>query len=353
MAGKERMTSKERVLRTYHFEKPDRVPIDFCACEEVYQRMQDHFGTDQLGMLEKIHVDFRWARPAWIGPALVSEEGIPTDYFGIPRAGVGDFGYPLQRPLAHLESEKDLEAHPWPTAEMWDYEVFAEECERFEQYAVYGGGWAWFFEAAAELVGMEKFFVMLYDDPALAYKLITRVADFFYDISKRMYEKAGDKVDIFFMGDDYGTQSGPLISLKMWRKFIKPHLARLYDLAKEYDLLIMQHSCGSVVEFLPDMMELGLNIIEPVQVRAYGMDPKELVNKFGGKLCFHGSMDTQQTLPFGTPEDVRQEVLDRIATFREVGGFTISPTQHLLPEIPLENILTMYETAYQYGWLEE
>ncbi|MGQ9626680.1 MAG: uroporphyrinogen decarboxylase family protein [Anaerolineae bacterium] len=352
MAKKERMTSKERVLKAYHFERPDRIPIDFCACEEVYKRLQDHFGTDQVGMLEKLHVDFRWPRPAWIGPELKLPDGTPTDYFGIPRCGVGDFGYSIQHPLAHLESEKDIEAYPWPTADMWDYDVFKEECERFEGYALYGGGWAWFFEAAAELVGMEKFFMMLYDDPDLVQKLLGRIVDFFYEISKRMYEKAGDKIDIFFMGDDYGTQRGPLISLKMWRKFIKPHLKRLYDLAKEYDLLIMHHSCGSIVEFLPDMMEIGLNIIEPVQVRAFGMDVKELVKKFGGRLCFHGSIDTQHTLPFGKPEDVRREVLDRIETFREVGGFTISPTQHLLPEIPLENILTMYETAYECGWLD-
>ena len=352
MARKERMTSKGRVLKTYNFEKPDHIPIDFCACEEVYQRLQDHFGTDQLGMLEKLHVDFRWPRPAWIGPELKLPDGTPTDYFGIPRVGVGDFGYAIRHPLAHLELEKDIEAYPWPTADMWDYDVFAEECQRFEEYALYGGGWTWFFEAAAELVGMEKLFMMLYDNPDVVHKLLERIVDFFYEISKRMYEKAGDKIDIFFMGDDYGTQRGPLISLSMWRKFIKSHLKRLYDLAKEYDLLIMHHSCGSIVEFLPDMMAMGLNIIEPIQVRAYGMDVKELVKKFGGKLCFHGSIDTQHTLPFGTPEDVRREVLDRIETFRQVGGFTISPTQHLLPEIPLENILTVYETAYQYGWLD-
>lgn len=353
MAKKEYMTSKERVLCTYRFQKADRIPIDFCACVAIYDALQERLGaTSQLDLMDKLHVDFRWARAPWIGPELKTPEGVPTDYFGIPRAGVGDFGHAIAAPLGHISSEKDIQAYPWPTADMFDYDVFLEECERFQSYAVYGGGWCWFFDAAAELVGMEKFFMMLYDDPALAYKLLERIVDFFYEVTLRMFDKAGDKIDIFFTGDDYGTQQGPMISLPMWRKMVKPHVKRLYSLAKSRGYLIMQHSCGSVVEFLPDFMELGLDIIEPVQVRAYGMEVKDLVKKFGRKLCFHGSVDTQQTLPFGTPEDVRREVLDRIDTFREVGGFTIAPTQHLLPEIPLENILTMYETAYEYGCLD-
>jgi uroporphyrinogen decarboxylase len=166
-----------------------------------------------------------------------------------------------------------------------------------------------------------------------------------------MFEKAGDKTDIFFTGDDYGTQAGPMISLAMWRKFVRPHVERLYGLAKSYGLKVMQHSCGSVAAFLPDLIECGLDIIEPVQVRAYNMGLEGLLQKFGGKLCFHGSIDTQQTLPWGTPEDVRAEVLDRVRLFKQYGGLTIAPTQHLLPEIPIENIVAMYDTAWERGWL--
>ena len=348
------MTSKERVRRTYNFERADRVPIDFCACQEVYDRLMAHYGVATgLELMERLHVDFRWARPGWIGPEMKDKQGRPTDYFWIPRAGAGDFGYAVENPLAQVKSVAEVEAYPWPTAEMCDYDVYAEQCEQFEEYAVLGGGWCWFFDAASDLVGMERWMPMLIEEPEICHAILGKTADFFYESTRRMFEKAGAKTDVFFTGDDYGTQRGPMISLPMWREFARPHVERLYGLAKSYGLKIMQHSCGGVRAFLPDLMECGLNILEPVQVRARGMDPKELARDFGGRLCFHGSIDTQQTLPFGTPEDVRREVRDRIETFRPYGGFTIAPSQHLMPEIPTENIVAMYTAAWEDGWLDQ
>jgi len=345
------MNSKERVIATYNFELPDRIPIDFCAEESVYDALMKATGVkNQLELMKYFHVDFRWARPKWIGPELVDEDGNPTDYFGIPRGGEG-FGYALRHPLAHVKTKRDVDAYSWPKPEYWDYDVFVEECTRFEQYAVYGGAWGWFFNAACDLVGMDRFFIMMIDEPELAFYIMEKTTDFFYECSRIMFEKAKGKVDIFFTGDDYGAQTGPLISLELWRKLIKPHVKRLYSLAKSYGLYITQHSCGCIVDFIPDLIELGLNAIEPVQVRARGMDFKALVERFKGKVVLQGSIDTQRTLPFGTPEDVKNEVKSRIELFRDKGGFVIGPTQHLLPEIPLENILAMYEAAWEYGKL--
>src|SRR5450759_5291659 len=160
------MTSKERVRRTYNFERADRVPIDFCACQEVYDRLCRHYGVATgLDLMETLHGDFRWARPKWIGPEMRDRQGRPTDYFRIPRSGAGDFGYAVENPLSHVSSVADVEAYPWPTADMWDYEVYAEQCERFSEYAVLGGGWCWFFDAACDLVGMEKWMMMLVEQP--------------------------------------------------------------------------------------------------------------------------------------------------------------------------------------------
>lgn len=344
------MTSKERVLRTLRFERADRVPVDFCGCQEVYDRLARHYGVGTgLELMEVLRIDYRWARPRWIGPEMKDARGRATDYFWIPRAGAGDFGYAVEHPLAHVKSLADVEAYPWPTADMWDYRVYAEECERFEEYAVLGGGWCWFFDAASDLVGMEKWMMMLAEAPELCDAILDRTLGFFYECSRRMLEIAGRKTDIFFTGDDYGMQTGPLISLPMWRRFVRPRVERLYGLAKSYGLKVMQHSCGSVAAFLPDLIECGLDILEPVQVRARGMQPAELAARYGGKLCFHGSIDTQQTLPFGTPDDVRREVRDRIETFRPYGGLTIAPSQHFMPEIPTENIVAMYEAAWEYG----
>jgi len=345
------MIPRDRVIETYNFQIPDRIPIDFCADEPVYDALVKKMELkDQLELMKYFHIDFRWARPKWIGPEMRTSDCKRTDYFWIPREGV-DFGYAVEHPLASAETIKDVENYNWPKPEYYDYDIYVEEAKRFreEGYAVYGGHWGWFFGAATDLVGMEKFMMMMVDKPDVAFKVMEKITDFFYKCSKIMFEKGSGYVDIFFTGDDYGQQKGPLVSLSMWRKLIKPHVKRLYSLAKEYDLYITQHSCGSITYVLDDLIELGLTAIEPVQIRAYDMDFESLAKRYAGKVALQGSIDTQKTLPFGSTEDVKREVISRIKLFKDRGGFVIGPTQHLLSEIPLENILTMYETAFEYG----
>jgi uroporphyrinogen decarboxylase len=346
------MTSKERVLRNYTFQSVDRFSIDWCACMEVYARLREYYGVaDDLALMEKLHVDFRYPKPEWIGPELVDDQGRPTDYFHIPRAGVGDFGYALEHPLAKVSSLAEVDAYPWPSVEMWDYDRYTEACAGFEEHAVLGGAWGWFFEAASELVGMERWFYLLYDNPEVATAILDRITDFMEGTSEIMFQKAGRYIDICFTGDDYGFQTGPMLSEAAFNRFVRPYLQRMYDVGRKYGKLITHHSCGSVAALIPTFMDMGLNVLEPIQVGAAGMDPKELARRYGGKLCFHGAIDTQGTLPFGTPEDVRREVRERVEAFRPYGGYTIAPSQHLLPEIPTGNIVAMYEAAWEYAWL--
>lgn len=341
------MISRDRVIKTYNFEIPDRIPLDFCADDPVYDALIEKVGVNnQLELMEYFNIDFRWARPKWIGPQMKDLKGRRTDYFGIPREGV-DFGYAVEHPLAGIESIDDIERYNWPKAEYYDYGVFAEEAKIFSQqgYAVYGGHWGWFLAAASDLIGMEKLMILMVEKPEIAYKLFERIVDYFYECSENMFQKAKGYVDIFFTGDDYGQQNGPLMSLEMWQKLIKPHIKRLYSLAKKYDLYITQHSCGSITYILDELIDLGLNAIEPVQVRAFDMGFESLVKRYAGKVVLQGSIDTQKTLPFGTEEDVRNEVISRIKLFQYKGGFVLGPTQHLLTEIPLKNILAMYGAA--------
>jgi hypothetical protein len=174
------MTSKERALRNYSFQPVDRFTIDFCASSDVYAKMRAHYGVaDDLELMEALHVDFRYPKPNWIGFPLVDREGRPTDYFGIPRRGVGDFGYPIVHPLAHVQSIGDLQEYAyWPTADMWDYDRYLEDCRRFDEYAVLGGAWAWFFEAGCELVGMDRFFYLMADHPEVAHAILEKTTGF-------------------------------------------------------------------------------------------------------------------------------------------------------------------------------
>ncbi|MCP5110250.1 MAG: hypothetical protein GY953_05390, partial [bacterium] len=341
------------VLRNYTFQPIERFTIDFCACTEIYEQLRNHFEVaDDLALMETLRVDFRYPKPNWIGFPLTDSEGRQTDYFGIPRNDVGEFGYAMEHPLADVSSIADIEAYPyWPTVDMWDYDQYAQDCTRFDEYAVYGGCWGWFFDAACDLVGMEKWFLMLYDQPELAHAILGKVTDWMAGYSEVMFQKASRHIDICFTGDDYGFQRGPMMSKPMFDEFVRPYAQRIYDVGRRHGKLVMQHSCGSVATWIPAFLEMGLNILEPVQVGAAGMDASGLAAQWGGKLCFHGSIDTQKTLPFGTPEEVRQQVRERVEAFRSCGGFTIAPSQHLLTDIPLENIVAMYDAAWEYCWL--
>jgi uroporphyrinogen decarboxylase len=349
------VTSKERVLRNYSFRRVDRFTIDFCGESKVYGMLREHYGArDDLHLMEILHVDFRYPKPRWIGFPLIDNRGRRTDYFGIPRAGLGDFGYALEHPLAMVESVAEVEAYPnWPSSDMWDYEQYAADCARFEEYAVLGGVWGWFFEAACELVGMDRWFLLIHDKPAVAHAILERIVSCMERTSEIMFEKAGRYIDICFTGDDYGFQTGPMMSAGMFRQFVQPYLQRIYNVGRKNGKLVMHHSCGSVARWIPTFIEMGLDILEPIQVRASGMDARLLAEQYGGKLCFHGSIDTQGTLPFGTPEDVRREVRNRVETFRPYGGFTIAPSQHLMTDIPVANVVAMYEAAYEYAWLDQ
>ncbi len=192
--------------------------------------------------------------------------------------------------------------------------------------------------------------IAMYDNPEVAATLVEKIANFYYRQAEIMFQKGKGYIDIFFMGDDYGVQNGLMMSRRLWKKFFAPHLERFWRLAKSYDLKVQLHSCGSVRELIPDFIEMGLDVLDPIQVRARGMVPEELKKEFGDRLAFHGSIDTQETLPFGSKEDVKKEVLHRLKVMTPGGGFIISPSQHLLTEIPLENIVTMYETVYEYGF---
>jgi len=352
------MNSKQRVLTAIAHQEPDRVPLGYGAWREVSEKLcaylnvdptceYSHFQDFPEALLQRLHVDIRVVRAKYLGPLPQTfPDGSYVDLWGIVQSKEN---YPIVHPLAHAATVADVEAYPFPDPDAFDYEHYGEQCERFEEYGVCGGDWSPFFTIALELMGTEQFLMALRLMPDVAHALLTRITDYYLETSRRMFEAARGKLDIFFMGDDYGTQAGPFMSRRDFHTFIVPHLKRLYDLAKSYGLKVMHHSCGSVRAHLPDMIALGLDVLDPVQVRAAGMDIVELKRDFGDRIAFHGSMDTQCTLPMGTLEDVRAEVLHRLQHIAPGGGFILSGSQDYISDIPLENIVTIYDTAYECG----
>jgi len=190
----------------------------------------------------------------------------------------------------------------------------------------------------------------MYTHPEVMQAVVQKVSDFYYEMTIRFFESVNGKIDIFFFGDDMGTQQALIISLKHWRIFCKPHIKRFLDLARNEGFKTMFHSCGAVREIIPDLVELGLDALNPVQVRAEGMDLAKLKADFGDKLTFHGCIDHQHLLARGSEDEVWREVRRVIDIMSPGGGFCLAPSHDLmLDDFPVENVIGMYDEAFQYS----
>jgi uroporphyrinogen decarboxylase len=346
------MNSRERVLLAINHQEPDRVPLDWSGEPEVSAALQAHFGVrGHEELLRCLHVDLRH-----VGLQLRSEpgrraDGRRQDVWGVLRTPRVQYdGYVCHHPLAHLETRKDLDDYPWPDPSALDYEAYPARLDAVGDFARVGGWENRILWTGIELVGLEKFMFMLHERPDLIHALLRRITDICYEVGARCYPRVRGKLDIVRHVSDFGTQRDTWLSLPMWREFVKPHFARLFALARENGFKVFLHSDGAIRRLIPDLIEIGLDILDPIQVQAAGMDPAELKREFGGRVTFHGAIDVQHTLPFGTPDEVREEVLERLRTLGPGGGFILNNSHTLLPAFPLANILTMYETAYRAGW---
>ena len=343
------MTSKERVLASFAHEQPDRVPCDYWASEETTTELLQHFGfTEYDQLLERLHVDFRWPMPLCKGMNRVDENGNTVNIWGVSRGG--DFyGGALNHPLENARTIDDIENYNWPDPNDFDYSNIEAQCDKYSDYAILGGSWAPTMAECTELVGDENLYVMLYENPDMAKALIKKVEDFYFEQHKRVFAAANGKIDICFCADDYGTQNDLLMSIPMLREFFGEGRKRLINLASDYGCPAMLHSCGSVRKLIPELMDWGFKALNPIQPRATGMSPYELKAEFGDKLVLHGSIDTQITLPLGSRDDVIAEVKERIDGLAKGGGFCLAPSQWLLPDISVENIVAMYDFAFEYS----
>jgi len=207
------------------------------------------------------------------------------------------------------------------------------------------GGWAPVISRVFELFGMQKALLHVYDRPDLIHATIERTADYYYELYDTALQAAEGGIQIIGFGDDFATQRDLLLKPAMWRDFCLEPLARLFSLGKKHGAYVFFHSCGAVRSILPDLIEIGVDILFPIQPNAWGMDHKELKAEFGDRLAFWGGIDVQHLLPFGTPEQVRRAVRERIEVLGAGGGYILSSSHNLLKAFPLENILAMYDEA--------
>lgn len=354
------MTSRERVLTALNHEEPDRVPIFMGYTPEAAEKLLKHIRKElpqKTGNSENIP-DI----PLVMGhDLLVADHGVGTSYYanedkeeytcewGIGWRWVdiphGRYTEIVGHPLAD-ESCLDSYSCPDPLkSSRYDgmRELLKTHCRT---HAIVGGMGSILFEPAWHLRGFETFLADLIINKDFAHALLDKIFDYQMASGKILTELGAD---ILWLGDDFGTQNSLILSPGIWREFFKPLYARLFNAFKEIkpDIKIAFHSDGNIEPLLPEFIEIGVDIFQAVQPKA--IDPAHLKRKFGGRLSFWGTVDIQEVMPFGTPDDVFNEIKTRIETVGPGGGFILAPSHGIQPDVPLENILAFYEAAHEYG----
>lgn len=383
----EYMTPRERVYAAANFREADRVPMSFggtfttniteCppdgrTCSELYEYLDikdtEPIQTTEVFSLvsnlderamQRLHSDMRQIGPK-PPPAIVQPDGTKTwPYFcggRLKRLGYYDDFFDF--PMKHMTTKKDIDDYPcWPDTSINTMDgVLArarylhEKTDYFIVGRSFGANFP--FNGYAYLSGFEKWLTDMKLRPKFYHQLAEKLLEIGLAMSDQFFGGVGQYLDAAQISDDLGTQHGLLMSLSDYREFYKPYTAEIIKNIRKYlrpEAKVILHSCGSVYDAIPDLIEIGVDILHPVQPLARNMEPWRLKKEFGGELVFFGGVDIQHLLPLGTPEQISEGVRLLIQEYAPCGGFILGPTHNIEPDTPPENIVAMYDAAYDYG----
>ncbi len=346
------MTSKERVLAAVNHRESDRIPITFDAEKEVYAALQEHFGTgSKEELFDRLNVDTWMVGPRSPEDQPKREKGgsmwgyrtKTTAYSG------GTYDELVYSPLAGKHELSDIRNHPWPGADALSFTHCPAEAAAHADRAIIGCfTWGAYF-IATFVRGMEDLMMDFAMRREYAECLIRTISERTLAYVESLVETGGDGIDIVYMADDYCSQLAPMFSPATFKQLVVPYLRATADRVHARNKKLLLHCCGAVRPLLPMILDAGVDMLEPIQIRAAGMDPAELKKEFGRRLCFYGGVDLQQILSRGTPQEVSNEVKRLIDILGEDGGYILGPGHtYIQVDSPLENILAMYETAASY-----
>ncbi len=345
---KDSMTPKERWLAVLTRARPDRMPMDYWATDEANAKMLGYTGCTTLWeMFKRLHIDrVVGVSPTYIGPSFTAEYDMFGCRFADVDYGTGRYRECVFHPLAQFNSLAEIEAnYTWPSPDWFDYSGIRAQIVGKEEYPIQGGGSEPFL-IYARLRGMEQAYMDLLLQPEIALYCLDKLFDLAYENTRRIYEQLPGQVLLSYVAEDFGSQESLLMAPKTIREVFLPRMKRMMDLAHENGTYVFHHSDGAIWPIIPDLIATGIDILNPIQWRTKGMDRARLKQTFGEQVIFHGAMDNQQTLPFGSVEDVRREVEENIAILGAGGGYILAPCHNIQAVSPPENIVAMYETAY-------
>jgi uroporphyrinogen decarboxylase len=344
------VTPRERVLAAFDHREPDRVPVWCGASAEFLARVRRELGLDEEAWVLRIGDDFRRVRAAYSGPAYALTPGAESrTVFGIERHGMG-YGQPMDHPLAGA-ALADVDAYPWPDPAWTDATAVRGDALRWSgEYAMLGGDWSPFFHDAIDLMGMDGLYYAMHDAPEVVDLLMARIVGYYIESCRRVFDAAADVLDVFFLGNDFGSQTGPLLSEALFRRFVLPHLRALVELGHGYGLRVLLHCCGGIRPLIPAIIEVGLDGLHAVQPSCGGMDLRALKADFGDRILFNGAIDSHHVLICGTPASVREAVREVLAIMKPGGGYVAGASHDsILEETPVENVLAMFDAAREFG----
>jgi len=348
----ETMGPLERWLAVLNGETPDRLPTDYWGTGEATEKLMSHLGcTDFDGALRRLHVDRPvHVGPRYVGPPVAENEDMYGCRFRRMEYEGGVYRECVHHPLADCGSAHEIEARfTWPTADWFDFSGIPARVEGKDDRPVQGGGCELFL-IYCRLRGQEQAMMDLALNPEIVHHCLDRLFGLSYESTLRIYEQIPGRVTCSYVAEDLGSQTGLLMSPAHMREFIFPPMKRMMDLVHEAGAYVFTHSDGAVYAILDELIGLGVDVLNPIQWRCAGMDRQKLKDEFGGRVAFHGAVDNQQTLAFGSVEDVRREVADNIHILGRDGGYILAPCHNIQAVSPPENIVAMYETAYELGW---
>ena len=387
MAHRETMSSKQRVLKALNHETPDRVPIDLGGFQtgihrNAYAQLLDYLGirddvtildpVQQLArpceaLLERFHVDIRYVVAHGPDSFKGSIEQNTRDgrlwhdlkdEFGVVWSMPDD--QPLYMDISHHPLANaafaDLADYPFPKGDdptrFTGLREQAQMLRRETPYALSTGIGGVVYEICWYLRGLERWFMDMIENPAFCEALLDRTLEFWLGYYSEFMKEIGDLVDVVMIGDDIGGQSGPLFSPQFYRRVVKPRQKKLVQHIKSLtNAKIWYHTCGSVRQLIPDLLDNGIDILNPVQISAADMAPRELKADFGDKLVFWGGgIDTQRVLSFAGPEEVREHVRRNLEALKPGGGYVFNSVHNIQAGVPPENIAALFAAAHQHGF---
>ncbi len=371
------MDRREQYKKVTSFQEADHVPVDMGSHvasihrisyanlkeylsdpdlkneDQILDRMVQNVVPDEK-LLRRYKIDFRWIAPNWIDVVDVRDD-IYRDMWGIEWQYMIDAYSVYSSPLSEAKTIADIENHPWP--DPYDPKVVTGLKERakwlFENtdYVLVGdsikGG---ILTKALQIRGYEQMFADLANNIDFAEALMDKLLDLYKAFWSHFLDAVGLYVQTVYFTDDIGGQQSMMISPDTFRQLVKPRLASLIDHIKsKADVKFMYHTDGTVTPVVEDIIEMGADILNPIQTSALGMDTAVLKELYHGRLCFHGAIDVQQMLPFSTPDEVRYDVARRIYDLGRGGGYILAPCHNIGSDVPPENVEAMYEAAHEYG----